>query len=175
MFLHPILGALFTAATATAGDYVWATRFLPHRTQYGIVHGAALCLAIGLVLGLSAGRPVVGALGGILVGILSAGLFYLLTPLMAYSAMFVAWMALWLLFGCLYGPVLRRTSWGTALGRGAIAAALSGAAFYLVSGMWTDWNPRRVDYANHFMRWIVAFLPGFLALMYRANRHAKPV
>ena len=30
---------------------------------------------------------------------------------------------------------------------------------------WLGWNPQRIDYVEHFWRWGVAFLPGFIALL----------
>ena len=95
---------------------------------------------------------------------MGAASFYLLAPLMRYSAMFVAWGVLWILIAYLDGPILRRTASGPALARGLAAAVLSGLAFYAVSGMWTNWNPDTINYLDHYARWVVAFLPGFLAL-----------
>jgi hypothetical protein len=39
--------------------------------------------------------------------------------------------------------------------------------------MWTRWNPRAIDYVEHFWRWSVAFLPGFVALLVTVNAKAK--
>lgn len=158
------LSALGVAAVATVGDYVWASQLLSHRMTYGLVHGAALCLSMGLAVGLPAGKPLTGAVGGLIVGFMAAAFFYLLAPLLGYSAMFAAWILLWLLLAFLDGPLLHGTPRSAVVIRGALAAALSGAAFYAVSGMWTNWNPQQINYADHFLRWTVALLPGFLAL-----------
>ena len=52
-----------------------------------------------------------------------------------------------------------------ALARGVLAAVGSGAAFYAISGIWTDPRPGGPDYGHHFLSWTLAFLPGFLALL----------
>jgi hypothetical protein len=165
-----IIGALFVAVVATLADWIWASRLLSHRIWYGLVHGAGLCLAIGLAIGVPARRPMTGAVGGIVAGVLGAASFYLLAPFLRYSAMFVSWCLLWLFIAYLDGPLLRRTSLNTALVRGLLAALASGAAFYAVSDMWTHWNPGAINYVNHFARWTIAFLPGFLALRWTLRR-----
>jgi hypothetical protein len=159
-----ILSAVFVAAIATLADWVWASQLLPHRTWYGLVHGAGLCLAMGLAIGVPVRRPLTGAIGGIVAGVLGAASFYLLAPLLSYSAMFVAWCLLWMFIAYLDGPVLRRGGRTPALVRGLVAAIGSGLAFYAVSGMWTRWNPGTINYFDHYARWTIALLPGFLAL-----------
>jgi hypothetical protein len=63
--------------------------------------------------------------------------------------------------------------WGETLARGVAAGVLSGAGFYLVSGMWTRWDPANINYLDHFARWAAAFAPGFLALQ-TARSQAAP-
>ena len=81
--------------------------------------------------------------------------------------MFVSWMALWVAFGVLGGrglcvaPLLA----GVSSARGLVAALASGLAFYAVSGIWTRFDPRTIDYPYHLLCWTIAFLPGFLALL----------
>jgi hypothetical protein len=165
-----IVSSLFVAAVSTLGDWVWASQLLRHRMWYGLAHGGALCLAMGLALGAPAGRPLIGAGGGVIAGLLAAASFYVLAPLLrgaglgGYSAMYIAWCLLWIFIAYLDGPILRRASAAPALLRGLAAAIASGVAFYLVSGMWTNWDPATINYLDHFLRWAVAFLPGFLAL-----------
>ena len=85
--------------------------------------------------------------------------------------MFVAWFALWIALGVVYtrlgGTPVRP---GAALGRGILAAVTSGAAFYLVSGIWRPFNPEGWDYAVHAGAWTVAYLPGFAALLVEPDR-----
>jgi hypothetical protein len=159
-----VLSALFVAAVATLADWVWASQLLRHRWMYGIVHGAGLVGAMGLAIGLPMRKPLTGLVGGLSAGVMAAASFYLLAPMLRYSAMFAAWCLLWILFGYLDGVVLRKRSTLEALVRGLIAAFASGVAFYAVSGMWTRWSPSTINYADHYWRWAVAFLPGFLAL-----------
>lgn len=180
-----LMGALLLAALSTFGDFVWANWRVRHLMLYGIVHGMVLFLAIGLFLGTRAGAPLLGSVAGVLAGAGAAGSFYLLAPLVGYSAMFVAWMLVWIALGFIsLWLTTRAAGRGLAgrsasvpaggllmqgLGRGAIAAVASGAAFYTVSGMWFPFNPAGWDYAVHFASWTVAFLPGFVALLWRSE------
>ena len=157
------MGSLLVAALSTLGDFVWA-RYIPaHRPLFGLLHGTALCLAIGLFLGALRRKPIRGAVAGALIGLGAAGGFYLLARVMGYAAMFVLWMALWAAFGLLSGRGLGgpQSRTAEALTRGGLAAIGSGLAFYAISGIWTRPAPGGPDYAHHFLCWTVAFLPGF--------------
>lgn len=153
------------AGVATLGDFIWAA-FLPrHVAAAGVAHGAALCLAMGALLARPAGRAAAGAAAGVAVGAAAAGLFYALAPILRMGAMLPAWFALWMLLAAALRVLAAdRGSWVQAGARGALAGAASGAAFYLVSDMWTRWNPGAINYADHFARWAFAFAPGFLVL-----------
>jgi hypothetical protein len=165
--------AIFAAVVMTLGDFVWASQLLPHRMAYGLLHGAGLCLALGFALGVPAKRPLTGAIGGLVIGILAAASFYVLAPLMRYYAMFVSWVLLWILLALFDRMLQRGASVASALARGALAAVGSGLAFYAVSGMWDNWNPQAINYVDHFLRWAVAFLPGFLALHLFSGRTSR--
>jgi hypothetical protein len=158
-----IVSTVCIASVMTLGDWMWASRHLSHRMVFGLLHGAGLCLAMGLAIGVPAGRPIRGAIGGLAIGFVAAASFYVFAPIMGYAAMFVSWMLLWILLA-LFAASLRRAVSTSALARGVIAAIGSGLAFYAISGMWQHWNPETIDYADHFLRWTIAFLPGFLAL-----------
>ena len=148
---------------------MWA-RFIPrHRAVFGLLHGAVLCLAIGLCLGVVRRRPVRGAMAGALVGLGAAAFYYALAFSMGYAAMFVAWMALWAGFALLAARGLGepRAPLREALIRGALAAVFSGLAFYAISGIWTRPDPGGPDYTYRFVCWTVAFPPGFVALLAR--------
>ena len=164
-----VVAALLIGALNTLGDFVWAHFELRHRPAFGLIHGLILCLGIGLCLGVPRQRPARGAIGGALLGLGAAGGFYLLATLMGYAAMFVLWMALWIAFGLLSGRGLGepRASIAESLGRGALAAVGSGAAFYAISGIWQRHPTDAGDYAYRFACWTFAFLPGFLALIAR--------
>jgi len=167
-----LLGSLWAAALSTFGDFVWA-RFIPsHRPMFGLIHGAVLCLGIGLYLGALRRLPVRGSLMGAAIGLLAAAGFYGLAPLVGYSAMFVLWMALWAAFGVLEGRGLGAptTPLAEAVVRGLLAASGSGVAFYLISGIWTRPSPGGPDYFHHFLCWTIAFLPGFSFLLARKPR-----
>ena len=161
-----IVGSLIIAAVSTFGDFVWATWLPQHRALYGMTHGTLLFCAIGLFLGTLAARPLAGAMAGAVIGAAAAGSFYLLAPLVGYSAMFVVWVGVWMALGLLYAGLSgTRINRREVLVRGAIAAAASGLAFYAISDIWRPFDPTGWDYAVHFGAWTVAYFPGFAALL----------
>jgi hypothetical protein len=168
---HALVGALVTAAVSTAGDYLWAN-VLPHgRPVYWFAHAIVLFSTVGVCLGWPSRKPLTGAIGAALVGCAATLGFYVLQPLIGYSAMFVLFVALWVALGVLTGRVLQRQdSLNAVLARSAIAAAGSGLGFYAISGIWFPFNPHGWDYAVHFVSWAVAYLPAFAALLVRPSR-----
>ncbi len=168
---NAIISSVVLGAVATFGDWIWATFLTRHLIVSGLLHGALLCLAMGAMVGRPFGRAGAGAAGGVAIGIAAAGLFYLLSPVMRYGAMFPAWFALWVLLALLYHRLAGGTELRLAITRGIIAGFGSGLAFYLVSGMWTRWNPDAINYFDHLARWSFAFAPGFAALQ-GGKRHA---
>ena len=161
-----ILGTLLLAALMTFGDFLWARFVTAHRAVLGLLHGLVLCLAIGLYLGVPRRRALTGALGGAAIGLGAAVFFYALAPLLGDGAMFPAWMAFWIALAFLQGRAMGEptASLTEVVVRGLVAAVLSGLAFYAISGIWTKPSPGGPDYARHFGSWVIAFLPGFLAL-----------
>jgi hypothetical protein len=101
-----------------------------------------------------------------LIGAGGAAGFYLLAPLAGYAAMFLMWIAIWVALGVL-GAWLRTGTLDLrgGLSRGGVAAVLSGAAFYAISGIWRPFDPQGWDYATHFGAWTLAYLPGFATLL----------
>jgi len=159
-----LISTLVLAAVATCGDWYWANYVAAHTVVAGLVHGAAFCLAMGAVLGQPLGRAAVGAIGGVAIGVLAAGIFYALAPAMRYMAMLPAWFALWVMLALLVRWFAPAAPLRLAVTRGIMAGVASGLAFYLVSGMWTRWNPQTMNYVDHFLRWTFAFAPGFMIL-----------
>ena len=161
-----LLGALTLGALNTLGDFVWARFVTVHRTVYGLAHGTLLLMAVGLYLGVLRGRAALGALAGALVGLLAAASFYVLAPLLGYSAMFASWMALWIGFALVDARLRGLAALSrSVLVRGLAAALGSGLAFWAISGIWTHHSPDGPRYAYNFVCWTFAFLPGFAALL----------
>ena len=160
-----LAGAAAIAAVSTVGDFIWATWIPRHRAPYGLTHGTLLFLCVGLFLGALANRRAAGALGGALIGFAAAGSFYLLAPVAGRWTMFVAWFGVWIALGLLNERFRQGPGIGRAAARGVLAAVVSGAAFYLVSGIWRPFNPQGWDYLVHFGAWVLAYLPGFAALL----------
>jgi hypothetical protein len=161
--LYAVAASLALAVVMTLGDFVWAALHIHHRTTYGIVHGAVMCLCIGLGIGVRVRRKTLAAVMGLLIGIVSAGVFYFLAPALKWAAMFPAWMLLWLLFALLQMLLTRGERAVVTLKRGILAAVLSGFAFYLISDIWIH-EAAHPSMLVHFFAWAFAFLPGFAAL-----------
>ena len=166
-----VFAAVLLGAVMTFGDFIWDIARVRHRVVNGIVHGAIMCLCIGAVIGARTGRVWAGLIAGPVIGVIAAGAFYLLAPVMRYNAMLPAWMLFWICFALLQQRLLRDDSgMPRALLRGAVAAVLSGVAFYAISGIWTRPAPGGPNYLLHFASWAFAFLPGFLALFWRVDK-----
>jgi len=161
--LHAVVAALALGLVMTLGDFAWAALRIHHRVLNGVVHGAVMCLCLGLAIGIRARRPVPAALVGPLIGVAAAATFYLLAPALRWSAMLPAWMLLWILFAFLQRWLRKNESLGQAALRGVVAAVLSGAAFYLISDIWIH-ESRYPNMGVHFAAWSFAFAPGFIAL-----------
>ena len=166
-----ILSALVVAAVSTLGDYLWAN-VIPHRQiVYWFAHAIVLFATVGICLGWPARKPVMGAIGAIVVGCAATIGFYLLRPLIGYFAIVVLFGALWIALGAFTLAVLqRRTGVGEILTRSVLAALGAGLGFYAISGIWMPFNPRGWDYAMYFVKWTIAYLPAFAALLVGGRR-----
>jgi hypothetical protein len=170
-----VFGILGVALVATLADYTWYTLHVRHSMVTGIIHGAVLLTSAGAVLGLNAGRVARGLPIGALAGIGGALTYYLLVALVdrrTYgSAIPASWVALWLILALLDGRWLRapeRRPWRAIAIRGALAAVLSGAAFFMVMNtLWGRPPASGRNYAVQFGAWAVAWAPGLLALTLR--------
>jgi hypothetical protein len=158
------IASVLLGAVMTAGDWAWAALEIRHRVVYGLIHGALMCLCVGLAVGVRVGKPAAAALAGPAIGVIAAASFYALAPVLGWSAMFPAWMLLWILFAMLQQRLSRKESTSAALLRGVAAALVSGAAFYAISGIWVNDSHTDPNLVRHFGAWTVAFLPGFIAL-----------
>jgi hypothetical protein len=167
-----LIASALLAVVATLGDFVWEYWNIRHTATYGVIHGAAFCLAIGAAIGVRAGRPWFGILAGPLIGVFAAGVFYMLAPALRMNAMFPAWMLFWVCFAFLQRQLRDEPAW-RALARGLAAAVLSGIAFYLVSGIWTDRANGGPNYLRNLLSWAFAFFPGFASLFWPASFTAQ--
>ncbi len=162
-----LVRALVVALAATIGDFIWFEYGVRHTAMAGVVHGAVLLLAVGLVLGHAAGRVAAGSLGGIVAGVAGAGAFYAVAGSLGYlGGLIAAWAFMWIVLALinawLYGESARVPAW---LMRGVAAAVGSGLTFYLVSGIWTDHTPDGGrNYLWHLIAWTIAWAPGLVAL-----------
>ena len=166
--LIALAGAVVLGVLSTFYDFLWAHFEVQHKAINGLVHGMTLLSVAGLVLAWPQRRLGVGLAGGAMAGLLAAASFYAFYPVLGYLwAIVAAWMLLWLLLGALEAWLRRAPITSTSvLLRGLTAAVLSGAAFYLVSGMWTD-HSAPPNYLRNLASWTFAFFPGFAALLWR--------
>lgn len=171
---NAIVGALLIAAVSTLGDFAWAGLHLRHRTAYGLAHGTMLFFCMGAYFGSLQNKTLIGALYGAAIGFAAAGSFYVLAPIAGYSVMFVVWAFVWLALAVLVTRVLPAPIAPIApiVVRGILAMIGSGLGFYLISGIWRPFDPQGWDYAIHFLGWSIAYLPGFLALLYPGRASA---
>ena len=161
-----LIATLALAAVMTLGDFAWAAFTIRHSVVKGVVHGAAMCLCLGLAIGFRTSKPRPAAIAGPLIGVAAAGTFYLLVPALRWGAMFPAWMLLWILFALLQRQLAKVETIGATLKRGVLAALMSGLAFYLISDIWIH-EAAHPSMLVHFGAWAFAFLPGFAALFVR--------
>ena len=163
---NAIIGAVVIAAVSTLGDFIWAGLHLRHRVVYGLAHGAILFLCMGAFFGSLQHKTRAGAMYGAAIGATAAGSFYVLAPVAGYSVMFFVWAFVWVALAFLVRRVLADPPADGFAVRGTVAMIGSGVGFYVISGIWRPFNPHGWDYAIHFLSWTVAYLPGFIALLY---------
>ena len=165
--------AVFVALVATVGDFIWFEYGVRHTTLHGVVHGAALLCAVGLVLGHHGGAWIKGALGGIGAGVAGALTFYAVVGSLGYlGGLIAAWVFMWMALAAvgawLRGELTAPRQW---LLPGLIAAATSGVTFYLVSAIWTDHAPGDGrNYLWHLVAWTIAWAPGLTALTWKGTQ-----
>ena len=168
-----IIGIAVVAAAATLGDFIWYTVGVRHTMAAGIIHGALLLSAVGVVLGLAAGRPLKGLPIGALAGIGGALTYYLLILILdrrTYgTAIPASWVIMWLMLAALDGRWLRAPSgrsWKEVALRGLVAAIAGGVAFALVMNvLWGRPPAGGRNYVLQWIAWAFAWAPGLLALM----------
>jgi hypothetical protein len=164
-----LIGAVVLGALSTLYDFIWAHFEVRHRAVYGLVHGMSLLSVAGLVLAWPVRRYMMGLVGGGLAGLMAAASFYAFYLVFGYlGGILAAWALLWLLFGMLESRLRGVKPGAEAFARGAAAAVLSGAAFYLVSGIWTA-HGEAPNYLRNVASWTFAFFPGFSALLWRRD------
>lgn len=164
-----LIRPLVVALVATIGDFVWFEYGVRHTTIAGVTHGAALLLAVGVVLGHAAASVGKGALSGIVAGAAGAAAFYGVAGTLGYlGGLIAAWAFMWMVLALINAWLRGRTgAIGGWLACGLIAAVTSGAAFYLVSGIWTEHAPEGGrNYLWHLVAWTIAWAPGLMALTF---------
>jgi len=172
-----LLGILVVAATATLGDWIWATFEACRGIAAGVIHGAALLTAVGGALGAASGRLLRGLPFGTLSGTAGALVYYALVLTLGARvdpiAIPAAWVVTWLVMALLEGRWLApaRRSWPAIAARGTAAAVGSGIAFYLVLDLL--WGPTPAEgrnYALQLAAWAAAWAPGMLVLSLGTKR-----
>jgi uncharacterized membrane protein (UPF0136 family) len=169
-----VLGVLIAAAVTTASDYTWYEMGVANRMIAGIITGVVMLTAAGGALGWAAGQVRNGLVLGLVAGLIGALSYYAMQPTLGgRPAMFAAWASLWIILAIGEGRFLRspRRPWNDVLVRAAIAGALSTVAFYAIAS--TLWGPPPAggrNYALQFVRWVIVYAPGIIAIARPAAR-----
>jgi hypothetical protein len=162
-----VVSVIAVAAVSTASDYTWYEIGVGHRMVTGIITGAVMLMAVGGALGWIAGRLVPGLLVGVAAGVIGALAYYAMASQYRTVAMVAAWAVCWIALAIGEGRLLQRSprSWTQIVVRGLAAAVLSGLAFYAVAdGLWGRAPAGGRNYALQFVRWMVAWAPGLIAI-----------
>lgn len=163
------VATLALAALSTLADWIWAGWIPDGAVVPGVIHGVVFFAALAVALGWAVDD--VRAIGRLLrtlplAGLVLAAAFYPLATVAGYlGALLLTWTGMWLAVAWLQ----RRAVEGLeparhALVRGLAAAAGSGLAFWVVSGMWTR-PASETGYGLRLVYWTFAFLPGMSALL----------
>ena len=166
------LARLCLGVLSTFYDFLWAHFEVRHKAINGLVHGMTLLSVAGLVLAWPQRRLAAGLAGGATAGLLAAASFYAVLSAARVSlgdrrGVDAAVAALRRARSVVAARAHREQR--PVLIRGLAAAVLSGVAFYLVSGMWTD-HSAPPNYLRNFASWTFAFFPGFAALLWPQRR-----
>jgi hypothetical protein len=170
--LRPIIGIMFVAAVAVAGDHVWFAVGARNEATAGSLHGAALLGSVGLVLGWLSGRILAGLATGIAAGVGGALAYYAIAAAMSgrgmsLPAMVAAWAAVWIVLAVCDGRFLRKASprpWAETVMRGVAAAVLGGIAFYVMFPFFWGRASREYGDVVKLGAWVIAWAPGMLSL-----------
>lgn len=175
--LKAILGTLIVAAVSTASDYTWFEFGVRHSVWTGVITGAVMLMAVGGVIGWTGRRISAGLWLGVVSGVFGALAYFAMQPSLGRNvAMMVAWVSLWMVLAIGDARLVRmpRRRWVEALGRGILAAALSGVAFYvMVSSLWSYVPSSSRNYGLQYARWIVAWAPGILTIAMPGRRASR--
>lgn len=164
-------GSAILGAASTLGDWIWARWLTDGAVLPGVVHGLLFFVLLAGVIALADGsastlRRLLVALPPL--GLLLAAAFYPIALVLGYlPALLVTWVGMWLGVAlCLRWAAASREALAGPLGRGILAAVLSGLAFWIVSDLWT--NPAGAPPLlglERFACWTFAFFPGLAALL----------
>ncbi len=182
MSVRIVVTIIMVAATATVGDWIWYTIGVRHTMTAGLIHGAVLLTVVGGGLGAASGHLLKGLPIGTIAGIGGALAYYVFVALLddrPYgTAIPAAWIVMWLLIAAMEGRLLNTPAqrpWIEITVRGAMAAVLSGVAFYLVlNSLWGEPPAGGRNYMSQFTAWALAWAPGLLALTVGRRREAVP-
>jgi hypothetical protein len=163
--IEALAAALLLGGVNTLSDFASSELRLETRRIYAFVRIALICYCVGGIVGARAKQLLIGTVGGLMIGALVAAAYYLLVPASGWGALVAAWVIFWVAFSLLEA-VLNGGSAGGALLQGLIAAALSGAAFYAITGIWVEPSSRDPNYLRVLASWTGAFFPGFIVLFW---------
>lgn len=164
--IEALAAALLLGGLNTIGDFVTAELRLATRPIYAFARIALISYCVGGIVGARARQLLIGTAGGLMIGSLVAGAYYLLAPTLGWGAMVVAWGLFWICFSLLDAMLHGSVGAVGAVVQGAIAAVLSGIAFYAITTIWAEPPSREPNLLRVLAVWTGAFFPGFVALFW---------
>ena len=165
--IEAIAAALLLGGINTIADVVSSELKLASRPVYVLARIVLICYCVGGIVGARARQLLMGSAGGVMIGVVVTAVYYLLVPVLGWTALALAWTMFWLAFSLLEA-LLSGGSIVAAVVQGMAAALLSGGLYYGIGNLWP---PARGSEDPAIWRglvsWSASFLPGFVVLFWR--------
>ena len=164
--LEAIAAALLLGGINTIADVTSTELKLETRPIYILVRVVLICYCIGGIVGARARQLMIGSVAGLMIGALVAAVYYLLTPVLGWGALAIAWSIFWLAFSLLDAVLHGGTALGAVL-QAVAAVLLSGGFYYAFANIWPADRSSDPNLWRALVWWSVSFFPGFVALFWR--------
>ena len=165
--LEALASALLLGGINTIADVVSSELKLGARPIYIFARVVLSCYCVGGIVGARARQLMMGTVGGLMIGSLVAAVYYLLSPVLGWTGLAIAWTLFWVGFSLLDALLHGGSSIAGALLQGAAAATLAGVFFYAISNVWPEMSSGDPNLLRALLSWSAAFLPGFIVLFWR--------
>jgi hypothetical protein len=164
--MEALAAALILGGINALGDYLTIALELQTRPAYAVLRICVIGYWIGGIVGMRAKQILLGTVCGAVIGLFVGVAYQLLAPVSPWLALAVAaplfWIGLALLDTLLHGDVAPIG----AIVRGLLAAAISGALFFVLNANWPERTPKDPNIFRLMAIWSGAFFPGFVLLFF---------